>query len=373
MPTAIRETLMNQRGRDPALKAFIEETLDIAENQASRIYASCWYLPDAYLESQQMWYEFGGGKSGGVCLITTVGRLIRSLLGNSFGLGLIKYIEPTISFLEAFKLNQYRSLPFLLKLSKYQHEREVRLFKRYSWLKQPDFLRERIDLETLIKKIRISPLLTGDQDRKLRRLFIDNGMPADLFLPRNAWFNALQYVIAKQIYPSNKAARNLEARRSACSGLDNIWMLGPRLPGYFGCIGPAFPDLYHSRVSRTVRKEDLGVLRPFNFSIAPVCSVTAKTRISVINLGVSLRWLLSKKKRSDSRRRCAIAGGFNTRCPSKSDFSKHSDKATDSHRASNAVGPRTIGHPFALWSGFVADHVRDLEASASFEHAKSLS
>jgi hypothetical protein len=133
-----------------------------------------------------MWYEFGGGKSGGVCVITTVGRLIRSLLGNSFGLGLIKYIEPTISFLEAFKLNQYRSLAFLLKLSKYQHEREVRLFKRYSWLKQPDFLRERIDLETLIKKIRISPLLTGDQDRKLRRLFIDNGMPADVLLPRNA-------------------------------------------------------------------------------------------------------------------------------------------------------------------------------------------
>jgi hypothetical protein len=51
---------------------------------------------------------------------STIERLISSLPEEDFGLGMICYIEPDISFSEAFHLNQYRSMPFLLKLSNHQ-------------------------------------------------------------------------------------------------------------------------------------------------------------------------------------------------------------------------------------------------------------
>jgi hypothetical protein len=58
-------------------------------------------------------------------------RLISSLPKEDFGLRMIRYIPPDISFTEVFYLNQYRSVPFLLNLSEHEDDREIRLYARY--------------------------------------------------------------------------------------------------------------------------------------------------------------------------------------------------------------------------------------------------
>lgn len=185
LPKVIRETFRQRSQVNAEQQRFIEEMLDIAENQSTSVYASCWYLPKPSLNAERMWHDFGGGKRGGVCLTTTLRRLEQALLDDRFEIGAIRYIPREMSFHEAFNLNQYRSIPFLLKLADHESECELRLFKRFRWSPQPGFLRPKVDLQALIKNIRISPLLNEEQDRRLRALYIDNGMPADLFLPRN--------------------------------------------------------------------------------------------------------------------------------------------------------------------------------------------
>jgi hypothetical protein len=185
LPNVIRETFRRRKQVNLELQRFIEEMLDVAENQATSVYASCWYMPNPLVDSGRMWHDFGGGERGGVCVITTIRRLGQALLDDRFEIGAIRYIEAEISFREAFNLNQYRSFPFLLKLVDHEPERELRLFKRFRRPPQPDCLRPKVDLQALIKNIRISPLLNDEQDRRLRALFIDNGMPADLFLLRS--------------------------------------------------------------------------------------------------------------------------------------------------------------------------------------------
>lgn len=110
------------------------EVHQVCESQADGVYASCWFMPGSAEQEKRMWDKYGGGLSGGVRIDSTVERLISSLPEEDFGLGMIRYIRPDISFSEAFDLNQYRSMPFLLKLSDNEDDREIRLFTRYRGL-----------------------------------------------------------------------------------------------------------------------------------------------------------------------------------------------------------------------------------------------
>jgi hypothetical protein len=182
LPTVIRQRMALVNRGSPQVRQFIDNLLDLAENQADRVYASCWYLPDASENYEHMWRDFGGGNEGGVCVVTTVQRLGKALPYDPLSVGLIRYVDPEMTFAEAFELAQYRSFPFLLKLKKHRLEREVRLFKRHHWLHQPECLRERVDLWDLIMNMKLSPLVSEARNLEISSWFISHGFPKDLFL-----------------------------------------------------------------------------------------------------------------------------------------------------------------------------------------------
>jgi hypothetical protein len=143
--------------------------LEICEDQAFDIFASCWFLPGAREEERRMWREFGGGNEGGIRVNSTLRRLVSSLptdARRSFGIGRVRYIRDDISYPEVFALGQYHSMPFLLKLEDHINEREVRLFERLHrpqmhWdvqQEQPPCTRFRIVDTDLIESIAISPI-----------------------------------------------------------------------------------------------------------------------------------------------------------------------------------------------------------------------
>lgn len=68
LPIVIRQRMALVNRDNPRVRQFIDNMLDLAENQADRVYASCWYLPDPSEHYEHMWRNFGGGdEGGGVC------------------------------------------------------------------------------------------------------------------------------------------------------------------------------------------------------------------------------------------------------------------------------------------------------------------
>jgi hypothetical protein len=181
LPDVIRESMLHFSRNDPKTQKSLNEYLTINENQGNSVYASCWYLPDESLEHEHMWEEFGGGKEGGVCVVTTAARLGNSLAQEGLSIGLMRYFEPEISLAETWFLEQYRSSPFLLKLAKHSREREARLFRRHHWLKQPDFLYEKVHLAELILHMKLSPLVSEARNREIGAWFTGQGFPERLF------------------------------------------------------------------------------------------------------------------------------------------------------------------------------------------------
>jgi hypothetical protein len=181
LPAVIGERLIQANQNNPQIRRFIEDFLTIAENQADRVYASCWYLPDESEDYAHMWDEFGGGEQGGVCIVTMVGRLGNALVEEGLSIGLVRYVEPDISLEETWYLEQYRSSPFLLKLASHSREREARLFRRHHWIKQPDFLYEKVQLVDLIEHMKLSPLVSDAQNREISDWFIRHGFPEKIF------------------------------------------------------------------------------------------------------------------------------------------------------------------------------------------------
>jgi hypothetical protein len=103
LPDVIHKRLLQASRSNQKAQRFIENFLTVSENQADSVYAS-WYLPDESEDYQHMWKDFGGGKEGGVCVVTTVERLGQALVEDGLSIGLIRYIEPDITFEEAFAL-----------------------------------------------------------------------------------------------------------------------------------------------------------------------------------------------------------------------------------------------------------------------------
>lgn len=183
LPIVIRQRMALVNRGNPQVQQFIDQLLDAAENQADRVYASCWYLPDPSENYEHMWRDFGGVDEGGVCVVTTVQRLGEALLDDPLSVGLIRYVEQEMTFAEAFELAQYRSFPFLLKLKKHRLEREVRLFKYHHRLHQRECLREKVDLWNLIVNLKLSPLVSDERNREISSWFIAHHFPEGLFLP----------------------------------------------------------------------------------------------------------------------------------------------------------------------------------------------
>jgi hypothetical protein len=188
LPTVLHD-LVEDAPWKPALKDFVADAHRICESQADSVYASCWFIPGSADQEKRMWDKYGGGLSGGVRIDSTIERLISSLPEQDFGLGMIRYIRPNISFSEAFDLNQYRSMPFLLKLSDHDDDREIRLFTRYRGLPSgkrfvpdPSRLERRgirvlIDGERLIEKVRISPICSQETRTAIYEEFTRKGVP----------------------------------------------------------------------------------------------------------------------------------------------------------------------------------------------------
>jgi hypothetical protein len=133
LSSVMREVLQRVPVNERA-KAFIDKMLEICENQAFDIFASCWFLPGTREEERRMWREFGGGNEGGIRVNSTLRHLLSSLptdARRSFGIGRVRYIRDDISYPEVFALGQYHSMPFLSKLEDHINEREVRLFERF--------------------------------------------------------------------------------------------------------------------------------------------------------------------------------------------------------------------------------------------------
>lgn len=172
MPSVVRDVLRRVPFNEDA-KTFIRKMLDICEDQAFGIFASCWFLPGISEENRRMWEEFGGGNEGGVRINSTLRRLAPSIptdVRRLFGIGRIRYIRDDISYPEIVALGQYHSMPFLLKLEDYTYEREIRLFERFHrpqtyWDIQEEQLpctRFRITDGDLVESITISPICSNE-------------------------------------------------------------------------------------------------------------------------------------------------------------------------------------------------------------------
>jgi len=169
----------------PQVKEFMAHFIEVCEDQATGVFASCWFLPGAAEQEHRMWCTYGGGSDGGLVLISSLDRLISALPDDimlSFGIGVVRYIRPDIDYMEAFHLNEYRSAPFLLKLHNHQDDREVRLYQRYRGpLREPNCLRTYINLKRLIHSIRLSPMCSAETRKAIYSEFTTKGLPKELF------------------------------------------------------------------------------------------------------------------------------------------------------------------------------------------------
>jgi hypothetical protein len=169
----------------PQVKEFMAHFTKVCEDQATGVFASCWFLPGSPQQEHRMWSKYGGGSDGGLVLISSLDRLISALPDDimlSFGIGSVRYIIPDMSYMEAFHLNEYRSAPFLLKLHNHQDDREVRL---YQWhrgpLREPNCLRTRINCEPLVRSIRLSALCSAETRKAIYMEFTTKGLPKTFF------------------------------------------------------------------------------------------------------------------------------------------------------------------------------------------------
>jgi hypothetical protein len=183
LPAVLKESF--SRLQVPAAgRQLLNEFIRVCEDQATGVFASCWFLPGSPSHEKRMWAKYGGGSEGGLVLITTLGRLISSLPDDmmlSFGIGSIRYIPPTMSYFEAFHLNEYRSAPFLLKLHDHQDDREIRVYQRYRGpLRHPHCLRPRINVTKLLQGIRLSPLCSEKIKKEIYDELVGYGLPKKL-------------------------------------------------------------------------------------------------------------------------------------------------------------------------------------------------
>ncbi len=110
-------------------KDFMAFMLRACEDQATGVFASCWFLPGSPAQEKRMWEKYGN-----VRISSTIGGLTRALPDDrmlSFGIGRVRYISSDIEYSDAFSLNEYRSAPLLLKLKSHRNDREIRLYQRH--------------------------------------------------------------------------------------------------------------------------------------------------------------------------------------------------------------------------------------------------
>lgn len=180
LPNVIRETVLRSH-LSASERDFFFNFLRICEDQAARVYASCWFMPGSGAQEEHMWAGYTEGEDGGICVISTIHRLISALSKDNFGLGRIRYIGEKMTYREAFNLTEYRSYPFLLKTDGFENEREIRLFKRHAWSpRQPDYLRHHFDWTQAIHRIRISPMCAVMRRNEIYEELVYQGMPSEL-------------------------------------------------------------------------------------------------------------------------------------------------------------------------------------------------
>jgi hypothetical protein len=185
LPDVLRETFSRSQF-SPAVRDFMTHYIEICEDQATGVFASCWFLPGSQAQEHRMWSKYGGGSDGGLLLVSSLDRLISALPDDMmlfFGIGSVRYIVPDMDYTEAaFGLNGYQNVPFLLKLRGHEDDREVRLFQRYRGpLLESGCLRPRISVPRLVKAIRLSPLCSADKRKTIYAEFTTKGLPKHFF------------------------------------------------------------------------------------------------------------------------------------------------------------------------------------------------
>jgi hypothetical protein len=182
------DVLLDTIARGPFSKEvndFVVGLLRICESQADIVFASSWFLPGSTEQEARMWKKYGGGSEGGIVIESSLERLISVVPDDimlSFGIGLIRYIPAEMSYVDAVNLNEYRSVPFLLKVSDHEDDREVRLFQRYAGPRlEPQGLRLPIDWLQLVRSIRLSPLCPAETRKAIYAEFVTKGVPRSLF------------------------------------------------------------------------------------------------------------------------------------------------------------------------------------------------
>jgi hypothetical protein len=141
LPSVIQRTVANGP-MSAAVKKSFAEMCQICESQADGLYASCWFIPGSAEQEERMWRKYGGGSSGGICIVSTIKLLVESLPSADFELGKIRYIHPEISFLEAFRLNQYRSMPFSL------NSQNMKMIKRFACSNATEVFQEKVSKQS---------------------------------------------------------------------------------------------------------------------------------------------------------------------------------------------------------------------------------
>jgi hypothetical protein len=185
LPDVLREAF-SRLPLSPEVRRFMAHYIEICEDQATGVFASCWFLPGSPEQERRMWSKYGGGSDGGLVLVSSLDRLISALPDDmmlSFGIGSVRYIVPDMDYMEAaFGLNGYRDTPFLLKLRNHEDDREVRLFQRYRGpLRHPNCLRTRISFQRLVRSIRLSPLYSAEERKAIYSGYTTKGIPKDFF------------------------------------------------------------------------------------------------------------------------------------------------------------------------------------------------
>lgn len=180
-----------RRALPPNAKEFLNYMTRVIEDQAFGVFASCWFLPGTAADEERMWNEYGGGREGGIKIISTLDRLIQSLPDDdrrTFGVGRIRYVLPNSSILETWNLNEYRSSPFLLKLKKHHQDRELRLYERHHvppWEETKGnehkiCRRFRFGGGNLVDSVSISPLCTNEVAESIRADLLRLNVPSSL-------------------------------------------------------------------------------------------------------------------------------------------------------------------------------------------------
>lgn len=186
LPDVIRSALQLSINAGPG-RDFIETLLVAIEEQAKNVYASCWFNAGNRSQELRMWEKYGGGSEGGIAIVSTVEKLVASLLeineARLFGIGRVQYIPRNLTFDESFKLGPYTSYPFLLKLSgekaRHEHDQEVRLYVRKYLLTsshaQPTKAHIYVPFNPvqMINSIKLSPLCSAPVQQDIRNKIIE--------------------------------------------------------------------------------------------------------------------------------------------------------------------------------------------------------